>query len=844
MMFGRVVLVNVVMTAIAGLLVGVAVLLFEPVTTVEFVSWLLQALGLLIFGLIVQNLMHMKWLQQEHAILRWSSGDSDDFLRTTIDDLIQFPLKAVTLAIVLWLLLGAVAAWLYLRQTGASWGGGVVVYVFVAASGLLASELQIFFYRRILFGELERFLTLHGERLSNTSTTDSLPFTVRAKLLLQSCFSLLAVLVITLAAGYGVERDHVRSERERALSEHLALALPVLRASVGEAAQKRVLAEVGRVARAALAARNTAHGGLLVWAPNDLSNLAEAAVERLSRPLANRTHVALQVEDGDWRLAAVAPLGDGDGPLGYYLYIFFLSTLGGGALIFLISFLASHELSRSVNRVQKWAEQLGRGILGASPRITEDDEVADLILRLDALRGRLSTLLSEMQAGTQGTRTLSGRVQEHAVYLRQTIEEDANLLALTAGLLEQLEKSLREHQRIVNNLTQANEETMSGSMEMGVVLRELDGSSNSMNEIVAVYKQTLEELATLVQTCRADLDAFVQGAEEARRSLVNLDDVLDHLVETVRRSQQAVLRTAEQSGEANDTVYAAQAEIQNLEAAICDSAELIEHLGRTMSELRGVASGIHEVAEDTKLLSLNASIRSVKAREEGRSFAVISHTIQELADQTQRAIGLLQEQIDSLLQHAVNLDNHVEALMSSLHDASTQINSSAHVWRETRTTVGEFRALEEQFEVFVQELRMSRDSIRQRQGSFESQAQLVTRLLGNLLGGLEQRMQQIRDVEERTAQIRHYSSYQVSKGRFVADHVDQIRSMSLHVHSFVVEQLRSLNDLSHNIQHLRGGMQENVGEAKEISDSLKRLERSIRRFQDAFGRFHIREVQR
>ena len=65
--------------------------------------------------------------------------------------------------------------------------------------------------------------------------------------------------------------------------------------------------------------------------------------------------------------------------------------------------------------------------------------------------------------------------------------------------------------------------------------------------------------------------------------------------------------------------------------------------------------------------------------------------------------------------------------------------------------------------------------------------------------------------------------------------------MSGHVHSFVVDQIRNQNELQQNLQQLQIGMEENVVEAKEISGSLHRLERAIRKFQDAFSRFRIRD---
>src|SRR5690606_13681555 len=136
--------------------------------------------------------------------------------------------------------------------------------------------------------------------------------------------------------------------------------------------------------------------------------------------------------------------------------------------------------------------------------------------------------------------------------------------------------------------------------------------------------------------------------------------------------------------------------------------------------------------------------------------------------------------------------HHVAELIRNLRSAVGESEQGATTWRQARVSLHDLRMLVDRFDLFVQELRTLRDNVRMRQAQVDTQAQVVARLLGDLTTGLEQRRQQLDEIEMRAGQIRDFSGQQVHKGRHVADQIEQVREMSAHVHGFVVEQLRNL----------------------------------------------------
>jgi CHASE3 domain sensor protein len=182
------------------------------------------------------------------------------------------------------------------------------------------------------------------------------------------------------------------------------------------------------------------------------------------------------------------------------------------------------------------------------------------------------------------------------------------------------------------------------------------------------------------------------GAREQASATTEISTTVKELLSTSRQiasSAQQVSRVADETAGAartgNETVQHAQEAIDAVSRQVDSIVNHMLELGKRSQEIGGILDIINELAEQTNILAINATIESAGAGEHGKRFAVVAEEIRKLADR----VGSSTKDIRVLIDEIRAASN---TTIMATEDGSKAVQSSA---RQFNDVAGSFRRIAE-----------------------------------------------------------------------------------------------------------------------------------------------------
>ena len=172
-----------------------------------------------------------------------------------------------------------------------------------------------------------------------------------------------------------------------------------------------------------------------------------------------------------------------------------------------------------------------------------------------------------------------------------------------------------------------------------------------LNNLRRIMKDIYESVNLIASSSSEILAATTQvasGSAETATAISETTATVEEVRQAAQLSSQKASRVAENAQQVSQVTQSGQRAVDetvsgmnNIQVQMESVANTIVRLSEQSQQIGGIIASVNDVADQSNLLAVNASIEAAKAGEQGKGFAVVAQEIKSLAQQSKQATILV-----------------------------------------------------------------------------------------------------------------------------------------------------------------------------------------------------------
>ena len=290
----------------------------------------------------------------------------------------------------------------------------------------------------------------------------------------------------------------------------------------------------------------------------------------------------------------------------------------------LIAFLIAHSISRPVKKMVEASQRMAQGDLSAEIHTDSSNEI-----------GQLGAAFSET---ITSVRSYINDIQRNLAKVEQGDLTVSSALEYKGDFVE-LKESVQ-----------------------GIV--------NKFREILMQINRSAEQVAAASSQSSAGTQALAQGATEQAGSG-------EELSATISDISQHGKKTAEYASDANSSMNQVNSEVELCSGHMEEMVREMTQISDASHQIEKIIKTIEDIAFQTNILALNASVEAARAGAAGKGFAVVADEVRNLAGKSSEAVKNTTALIQNSIREVGNGTKIVDETAASLSRVVTSMKGTA-----------------------------------------------------------------------------------------------------------------------------------------------------------------------
>ena len=323
--------------------------------------------------------------------------------------------------------------------------------------------------------------------------------------------------------------------------------------------------------------------------------------------------------------------------------------------------------------------------------------------------------------------------------------------------------------------------------EIGTLSRGMRELHDSLRELMMTITDTTSYVAAAAEELNANASQCAEASELVAESITNVaasctdqNGAVEHadgstvvFVEKMDIFSHKINDTAEKVANANTAALNGKQEIgtavhqmQKIEEAVSGTSREVESLGEKVNQIGSIVDTISEIASQTNLLSLNASIEAARAGAAGRGFAVVADEISKLASQSNDSAKEIGDLIADIQKQSAGAVESMKTGLENVKSGTGVVEKSGELFGEIAGMVQIIADGSSEMGGILSELNTETDMIKSAFASIRTQSESISEETQNVSAASEEQsasMSEIATASNKLAQTAEHLQAEVTK---------------------------------------------------------------------------------
>jgi len=253
--------------------------------------------------------------------------------------------------------------------------------------------------------------------------------------------------------------------------------------------------------------------------------------------------------------------------------------------------------------------------------------------------------------------------------------DELEILTLTLGsTVESINNYISDIQNVLTNMANGNlcvSPQVDYKGDFTLIRNSLRTILKSMNETIAGFRNTTSQLAHMSEELNGQSSQLHQASVEQNLSTEALVCEVSHVKEQLSSVSESTSQTRSKTSEIAQCIQDANTHMSSLSGAM-------DNINANAEEITKIAKVIEDIAFQTSILALNASIEASRAGTAGRGFAVVAAQVKDLAEKSAEAAQNATEMVahtSSIIHTGVKLTADTASSLQAISAVSDEIST-------------------------------------------------------------------------------------------------------------------------------------------------------------------------